>query len=154
MAPKQGWYILKKPEKYINSSKSLTSGKGIMFRSSWEERFFLFCDFNNSVIKWSSEPFPINYFYELDQKTHRYFVDLYMEYLDKNGILQKCLVEIKPYKETLPPVLPKKKTSKAMINYEKALAVYIKNQAKWKAARELCEKNGLTFKIITEKELF
>ena len=30
---------------------------------------------------------------------------------------------------------------------------YIKNQAKWNAAKQYCDDNGMEFKIITEKEL-
>jgi len=30
---------------------------------------------------------------------------------------------------------------------------YIKNQAKWSAARVYCEENNMKFKIITEKDL-
>ncbi len=30
---------------------------------------------------------------------------------------------------------------------------YIKNQAKWSAARKYCEDNSMEFKIITEKDL-
>jgi len=30
---------------------------------------------------------------------------------------------------------------------------YIKNQAKWQAAKSYCEDNGLEFKIISEKDL-
>jgi hypothetical protein len=154
MAPKQGWYNLKKPEKYINSKQSLTSGKGIRYMSSWEERFFLFCDMNPAVKKWSSEPFPIPYFNEADQKMHRYFVDLYMEYEDSGGNIRRCLVEIKPLKETMPPKPPKKKTSKSVLGFEKAMKTYITNQCKWKAAREFCDLNKLEFRIITEEDLF
>ena len=30
---------------------------------------------------------------------------------------------------------------------------YVKNQAKWKAAKAYCEHNDLQFKIFTEKEI-
>jgi hypothetical protein len=154
MAPKQGWYKLKNQEKYIVSKQSITEGNGIRYMSSWEERFFLFCDMNPAVKKWSSEPFPIPYFNELDQKVHNYYVDLYMEYEDGSGKTRRVLVEIKPLKETMPPKMPVKKTSRGMMNYEKAIATFIINQAKWNAAKEFCSKNGIEFKIITEKELF
>lgn len=154
MAPKQGWYTLKNPEKYINSNQSLTEGKGVRYRSSWEERFFLFADFNRSVKKWSSEPFPIPYFNDYDQKMHRYFVDLYMEYIDKEGVTRRCLVEIKPLKETIPPKPPRKKTAKSALSFERAMKAYVTNQCKWRAAEEFCKKNGLEFRIITEEELF
>ena len=30
---------------------------------------------------------------------------------------------------------------------------YIRNMCKWKAAKEICEKNGMKFQIITEKTI-
>ena len=30
---------------------------------------------------------------------------------------------------------------------------YIKNQAKWQAAKSYCDDNGMKFKLITEKDL-
>jgi hypothetical protein len=32
--------------------------------------------------------------------------------------------------------------------------MWVMNSAKWKAAEAYCKKNNITFKIITEKELF
>ena len=154
MAPKQGWYRLKNARKYIVSKQSITEGNGIRYMSSYEERFFLFCDMNPAVKKWSSEPFPIPYFNELDQKVHHYYVDLYMEYEDGSGKTRRTLVEIKPLKETMMPKMPVKKTGRSMMNYEKAVATFIINQAKWASAQAFCDKNGIDFKIITEKELF
>jgi hypothetical protein len=122
--------------------------------SSWEERFFQFCDFNPAVKKWSSEPFPIPYFNELDQKVHNYYVDLYMEYQDSGGKIKKVLVEIKPLKETMMPKKPAKKTPRSEANYDKAVGTFLINQAKWASAKAFCDKNCIDFKIITEKELF
>jgi hypothetical protein len=154
MPPKQGIYNPKNPEKYINSKSSITQGKGIRYMSSWEERFFQFCDFNPAIKRWSSEPFPIPYLNEADQRMHRYFVDLYMEYVDSSGNVRKVLVEIKPKSETMLPKSPKKKTPKSLMSFEKAMYTYVTNQSKWKAATEFCKLNGLEFRIITEDDLF
>ena len=53
-------------------------------------------------------------------------------------------------RETLEPKQTKGKSKKTMINES---MMYIKNQAKWKAAREFCEDRKLEFKIMTEREL-
>ena len=63
------------------------------------------------------------------------------------------LVEIKPYKQTIPPIKPKQDSNKLKRRYQNELATYAVNLAKWDAARHFCSKKGLKFAIITEKEL-
>ena len=53
-------------------------------------------------------------------------------------------------RETKEPVVTKKKSKKTLII---ETTNYIRNQAKWKAAREFCKDRKLEFKIMTEKEL-
>ena len=56
---KQGYYKPKFPQKY--------RGEGpIIYRSSWERKFCHWCDHNEDVIMWISEPFSIPYFNMLD----------------------------------------------------------------------------------------
>ena len=78
----------------------------------------------------------------------KYYPDFYMEYKDKEGKTKKSLIEVKPLKETKPPVY-KRRTKNVLI----AEAMYSQNTAKWAAAREFCLDNGIEFKIMTEKEL-
>ena len=87
----------------------------------------------------------------LDNKVHRYFVDNFIIFKDRNGNNNKFLIEIKPSKQTKRPVRSKKKKSSTMLYEQKT---YVINVAKWKAAREYCKKRGYQFLIITEKELF
>ena len=47
---------------------------------------------------------------------------------------------------------PKPPTKKSKV-YLRESFEYVKNQAKWKAARAYCEHNNMEFKLITEKEL-
>jgi hypothetical protein len=49
--------------------------------------------------------------------------------------------------------MPGKKTEKALLNYQKALQTYAVNKSKWSAATQFCKEKGLTFIILTEKEL-
>ena len=59
------------------------------------------------------------------------------------------MIEIKPSRQVGKPKAGKKKTRTFMReSYE-----YIKNKAKWQAAKSYCNDNGMKFKIITEKEL-
>ena len=71
-----------------------------------------------------------------------------MEYKNKEGKIKKCLIEVKPLKETKPPVY-KRRTKNVLI----AEAMFSQNQAKWAAAQEFCLDQGWEWKIMTEKEL-
>jgi hypothetical protein len=121
----------------------------IVYRSLWELRFMKWCDTNPSVEEWGSEIVVVPYISPVDRKIHRYFVDFYIKIRDKNGMIQKYLVEIKPEKFTKPPEIPKKKT-KAFID---EVFQYGVNDAKWKAAFEYCQDRNMKFIILTEKDL-
>jgi len=150
--PKQGIFIPKNIEKYILVENAQNNGR-IEYRSSWELMFMNWCDMNEAVIKWSSEPFAIHYIKPTDAKKHKYYIDFYFEAKNSKGEIIKYIIEIKPYSETKPPELPKRKTEKSMMNYHKKLMTYQINQAKWNAAKKFAEENGLNFMIITEYEL-
>lgn len=79
---------------------------------------------------------------------HRYFVDFGIAMRSKDGSIKKYLVEVKPFKETIPPT-GKRKTKQLI----EALATYSVNQSKWDAAREWAKKNGMEFEIFTEKNM-
>ena len=115
----------------------------IIYRSLWERSVFGWCDNNPSVKYWSSEEVIIPYYYEVDKKYHRYYVDIKMVFKDKT-----LLVEIKPEQQTLPPVGPKK-TKK----YITEGLTYIKNMNKWEAANNYAKDRGWEFQIWTEKTL-
>ena len=74
-----------------------------------------------------------------------------MKIKENSGRIKRYVIEVKPYKQTIPPTKTKNKKSQTYISEVKTYAI---NDAKWKAAREFCEDRMLEFKIITEKELF
>lgn len=121
----------------------------IVYRSLWELRFMKWCDTTSSVEEWGSEIVVVPYISPVDKKVHRYFVDFYIKVRDRNNVLQKYLVEIKPEKFTKPPQIPKKKTK----NFIDEVFQYGVNDAKWKAAFEYCEDRNMKFIILTEKDL-
>ena len=45
------------------------------YRSSWEQRFMMFCDTNPSVLSWASEPVKIPYFNPVKNKQTIYVPD-------------------------------------------------------------------------------
>ena len=140
---KQGQY------RPVNSKKY--KGKGNPeYRSSWELKFFKWCDKNPNVLRWGSETVIVPYISPVDNKLHRYFVDNIVT-IKENNIIKTYLVEIKPLKQTQPPIASKRK-KKSTILYEQY--TYAVNQAKWAAARKFAETKKLEFIILTEKELF
>jgi hypothetical protein len=120
----------------------------ILYRSSYEIRFMRWADMNPSVLSWGSESVIIPYHNPLTGRTSRYFVDFNLTLKDKNGAIRKFLVEIKPAVQTIPPK-PSRNT-KALLRRQ---AEYVKNRAKWDAAKQFAVKKDSEFVILTEKHL-
>jgi len=121
----------------------------IIYRSLWELKFMNWCDKNRNILEWGSEEFWIPYKSPLDNRIHRYFPDFYVKLKTKDNKVKKYIVEVKPYKQVVEPKVQKTKSKK----YLAEVTEWVKNQAKWKAAREYCEDRLMEFKVITEKEL-
>ena len=68
------------------------------YRSSWELKFFQWCDKNPNVLEWGSESVVVPYKSPVDGKHHRYFVDNVVAIREGNEI-NRYLVEIKPLKQ-------------------------------------------------------
>jgi hypothetical protein len=139
----QGKFRPKHPEKYIGDPTN------IIFRSSWELKFMSWADQKESIVRWRSEETIIPYRSPIDNKIHRYFVDFQIQVRDKSGSLQTYLIEIKPEKQTKPPVKQQKVTKK----YLQEVLEWGKNEAKWKAAEEYAKDRNWKFIILTENEL-
>jgi hypothetical protein len=135
--------------KPINPQKYEGDVNNIVYRSSWEKRFFIWCDTNPSVVGWSSEETVIPYVCGTDKTWHRYFVDAKLKIKDLDGKIGTFLVEIKPYKETQKPEFKGRKTKQ----YLTECLTYVKNQSKWAYAKNYAQERGMKFIIITEKEL-
>lgn len=134
----QGIYEVKNPQKYVGKSKP-------KYRSGWELTFMMFCDNNKSVINWASESIHIPYRNPLTGKQTIYIPDFFVVYENKFGKQVAELVEIKPKKQTL---IENKVVS------AKDRAIVAVNHAKWQAASAFCKRLGITFRVITENELF
>lgn len=135
---RRGRFIPKNPQKYVGDVNK------IIFRSSWEESFLRRIDQNPAVLQWASEEIAIQYFSPLDNKMHRYFPDFIVRYQNPNGAISTEIIEIKPYQQAV--------VSERMSDRDKQALIV--NDAKWKAAAAFAEKNGATFRVITEKTLF
>jgi len=135
----KGIYKPTNPKKYVGDTNR------IVYRSLLERRMMVYLDKNDHVEFWASEEMPITYRSPIDYRIHRYFPDFIFKL--KNG--KKYMVEIKPYKQCFPPKTPKKQTK----HFVREQLEYLKNQAKWTAAKTYCEGQGLEFKIFTEKDI-
>ena len=93
----------------------------------------------------------IPYINPIRKRAARYFPDFYMEVKEKDGRIVKYMIEVKPSKETRKPVKRGRKKASTMI-YESS--TYMINLAKWAQAKRWCDKRGIIFKIVTEKEIF
>jgi hypothetical protein len=136
-----GEFIPKNTKKYVGSYP-------IIIRSGWERRFCTWVDVNQNIIEWSAEDIVIPYLDPIIlNKKRRYYPDFWIK--TKNN--QRFIIEVKPLKDTRPPRASKKKSRKTILTEQKT---YKMNLAKFKAAKQYADKMGMTFKIITEKELF
>jgi hypothetical protein len=104
-------------------------------------------DTSPNVIKWGSESIVIPYIKPTDGKVHKYFTDFNVTIIDGSGTTRKYVIEVKPYKQTIPPKKHGNKKPKTLL-YEQI--TYAINRAKWDAAEELCSKHGYIFSYITE----
>jgi len=138
---RQGIYKPVHSEKYDGS-------KYPRYLSSWELKFFKWCDINPTVLKWSSESVCVPYISPADGKMHRYFVDNVV-HIQEGAKVVKYLIEIKPYKQTKPPVTTGKKKRTTLVHEAATWGV---NQAKWQAAMKWADKNGYIFQLVTEKD--
>jgi hypothetical protein len=145
---RQDYYRPKNPEKYIGDIGQ------IICRSSWERNFCNYCDHNEMVAKWGSEVMEIPYM-DADGKPHRYFPDFYVEYHapELPTLMRRVVIEIKPEKETIPPIIPETVTARSNKRLLYELQTYSKNSHKWMYAIKWCKMRDLEFWIVTEKTL-
>ena len=133
-----GKYQIMHLEKYVGR-------KVPTYRSSWEHTFMRFCDNNPAVLQWASEAIHINYRNPFTGKNTIYVPDFFVMYIDANGKQHAEVIEVKPIKET---------TLENAGRSQKAQAAAILNMAKWEAARQWCKAHGLSFRVITEQDIY
>ena len=133
----QGAYQVINPKKYV--------GQGMpRYRSGWEHSFMRFCDTNDNIMQWASESIRIPYLHPLTGKMTTYVPDFLITYKTRDNTLRAELIEIKP------------KGQSAITEGQKPRdrAVVAVNYAKWDAATKWCRNQGLTFRVITEDDMF
>lgn len=134
---RQGFYQVKNQNKYAGKGKP-------RYRSGWEMTFMMFLDNNEHVLQWASEGISIPYRNPLTGKQSVYIPDFLVTYRNRNNTVRAELIEIKPKKQSLIE-------SKASARDRAIVAI---NYAKWDAATKWAKRNGLTFRVITEDDIF
>jgi hypothetical protein len=86
----------------------------------------------------------------IDHRNHKYLVDFFVENI--NG--KKYAIEIKSFGDLKPPKKPSSLNRKSKFSYNRAMYTYIKNLSKWRSAKIFCEKVGIKFVILTEKDIY
>lgn len=150
LKPKRGQF---KQGFYEELNGKYVGPKPIIYRSSWEYKFMVYCDKNQDVLSWSSEAVKVKYYNPITKKYHNYYIDFFMKVKTKDGLEKKYLVEIKPSSLLKAPNKPKRVTEKALSNYKYAVNEFVKNKHKAEAAKKVAESIGMEYIILTEKSL-
>lgn len=140
---KQGIFQVKNTDKFIGT-------KMPVFRSSYEYAMFQWLDRSPAVLKWGSECVIVKYYNPVKKKMCRYYVDIFLQYTDKDNKIRTDLIEIKPVSQVNNPVRGKKRQDL----YEGEVLEFMINNAKWDAARDYAAERGWDFKILTENQIF
>ena len=106
-------------------------------------------DEHPNVTQWASESFKIRYWNPLKKGTPGvintvYVPDFLVKYVDKYGKEKVELIEVKPLNQTF------QENAKGIHN---KIAVAV-NKQKWDAARAWAKDHGITFRVITEADMF
>jgi hypothetical protein len=133
----QGNYVIINREKYAGNGTP-------RYRSGWELSFMKFCDTNDHVLQWASESIASPYRHPITGKMTQYIPDFLITYRNRDNTVRAELIEIKPKSQS---VIESKMNSRDR-------AVVAINYAKWDAATKWARKNGLSFRVITENDMF
>lgn len=133
----QGQYVVQNAEKYV--------GRGTpRYRSGWEHSFMRFCDTNDNILQWASESIQIPYRNPVTGKQSIYVPDFLITYRTRDNTMRAELIEIKPAGQSA--------ITENMKSRDRAVVAI--NYAKWEAATKWCKRNGLTFRVVTENDMF
>lgn len=133
----QGIYKVMNPAKYVGNREP-------RYRSGWELSFMRFCDNNDNILQWASEAVSIPYRNPLTGKMTMYVPDFLITYRTRDNQMKAELIEIKPKKQSIIE-------SKMSARDRQVVAI---NYAKWDSATKWARRNGLTFRVITEDQIF
>lgn len=135
----KGIYNVLNKKKYVGRSAPI-------WRSSWENRLMYTFDTHPSILAWASEPVRIPYRHPLTGKNTTYVPDFLIQYQKADGSVAVELIEVKPAAQSM--IIEGKKMR------PQDMAVIAVNFAKWQSARAWCAANHITFRVVTENDIF
>lgn len=133
----QGFYDIQNPAKYVGNRQP-------RYRSGWEHSFMRFLDSNEHILQWASEAIKIPYRHPLTGKQTIYVPDFLITYRTRDNLVKAEVIEIKPRGQS---VITENTRSRDR-------AVVAINYAKWDSAQKWCKRQGLSFRVITEDDMF
>ena len=133
----QGVYQIINRDKYVGQGNP-------RYRSGWEHSFMRFLDENNNILQWASESIRIPYRHPITGKMTIYVPDFLITYRTKNNTVRGELIEIKPSSQSA--------ITENMKSRDRVVVAI--NHCKWDAATKWAKQNGLTFRVITENDMF
>jgi hypothetical protein len=134
---RQGFYEIKNMQKYVGKGRP-------KYRSGWEMTFMMFLDNNEHIIQWASESVSIPYRNPITGKQSMYVPDFLVTYRNRDNTVRAELIEIKPKSQS---IIEERQS-------QRDRAIVAVNYYKWDAAQKWCRANGLTFRVITEDQIF
>lgn len=147
--PKQGYYDVSRSAKYVQKDN-----EPCIYRSSYEYKFMYWCENNDNVKTWSSEPSAVNYICLETGKTRKYWLDFAITTAND----EVWIIEVKPLREVNEAKAFGAKFRQLTNESEKkrlvlANKVASKNWSKWQHAKRQCDDKGYKFKLVTENFL-
>jgi hypothetical protein len=136
---RQGYFPLNECRKYQGAGP-------IIYRSSWERKFCIYCERNPEIEWWSSESLRIKYFNALDNNYHNYFPDFVVRL--RSG--QTIIVEVKPKSQLIKPEKPKQMTKRSIESFKWSYEAWVTNTCKRAAAEEFANAKGWKYQIVTD----
>lgn len=109
-------------------------------------------DRTGAVTQWSSEELRIPYVRPDDRQIHTYYPDFLIRVEQRDHTAKTFVVEVKPKRQCNPPTAPKTRGQRQRHLTE--MVTFAINQSKFEAATKYCQKQGWTFLVITENEIF
>lgn len=134
----RGKFFPKNKNKYVGT-------KTPTYRSSWEHAFMRLCDEHPNVYQWASESIKIPYRHPFTGKYTVYVPDFFIVYMDKEGKKHAEMVEVKPKAQMSMEAAGKS------IGKKKQVVI---NQAKWSAANSYAKQRRISFRVVSEEQLF
>jgi hypothetical protein len=134
---RQGVYTVRNTQKYVGKNNP-------RYRSGWEMTFMMFLDSNDNIVHWASESISIPYRNPITGKNSMYVPDFFVTYRTRDNTTRAELIEIKPKKQSL--------VEGRMSDRDRAVVAV--NYAKWDAATKWARRQGLTFRVINEDQIF